>query len=242
MHAISTRYARLSELLADDTAAASWLSEDERAVQARMQSTERRATWLAGRILTKRVIIEAARAAGTLLAERRADELHIESRSTNPGHGERPTLFVDGCGQRCAISIAHSQRGVLAAVSLDANLSLGVDLVEPTDAHQALRWTFTRREGAWLAAGPHENHRPEQLWAMKEALYKACQRGEGFSPQGIEVVPGESPSYPNLDLTLDLRELQCWRVDGQLAALATVQAQRTIATTMDVPRTLTRAA
>lgn len=242
MTSLRIRYARFSELPSGGSAAACWLSADERAASGAMRSAERRASWLAGRILAKRLLLEAARTAGHPLAERRADELHVESRSTNPGHGERPTLIVGGCDQPCAISIAHSQRGVLAAVSLDTTLLLGVDLVEPALANHRLQWTFTPGERAWLAAGSDDAHRPEQLWAMKEALYKACQRGEGFSPQSIEVVPGQLPCYPNLDLTLDLRELQCWRVDGHLAALATVQAPRAVATTMEVPRMLTLAA
>jgi len=55
------------------------------------------------------------------------------------------------------------------------------------------------------------------LWAMKEAVFKACHSGEGFAPQRIEIVPdckqiGSSPPV--------VRQLQCWRVDAHVAALA----------------------
>jgi phosphopantetheinyl transferase len=242
MNAICIRYVRLSELPLSSDSLPRWLSADERATYSSMRSPERGATWLAGRILAKRLLIECAKTAGHPLAACRADELHIESRSMNPGHGERPTLFVDGLSQSCAISITHSSRGVLAAVGLDATLSLGVDLAEPTDAQQALQWTFTAGERAWLASGSHNGDRPEQLWALKEALYKACQGGEGFAPQKIEVVPGQLPSYPNLDLTKNLRSLQSWRVDRHLAALAVVKEQPAVVTTMESPRALGRAA
>jgi 4'-phosphopantetheinyl transferase EntD len=242
MNAIRIRYVRLSELPLGGDSLARWLSADERATYSAMRSPERRATWLAGRILAKRLLKECAGAAGDSLAARHADELHIESRSMNPGHGERPTLSIDGLSQSCAISIAHSARGVLAAVGLDATLSLGVDLAERTDAQQALQWTFTAGERAWLARGSQNSDRPEQLWALKEALYKACQGGEGFAPQKIEVVPGQLPSYPNLDLTKNLHNLQSWRVDGHLAALAVVKAQLAVETTMESPGALGRAA
>jgi 4'-phosphopantetheinyl transferase EntD len=242
MNSLRIRYARLSELPLAGDAIAHWLSADERAAHAAMQSSERRATWLAGRILAKRLLLEYAQAAGDALATFRASELHIESRSTSPGHGERPTLFLAGLAQECAISIAHSQRGVLAAVALDGKVSLGVDLAESTDAPQALQWTFTPAERAWLAGDAATSDRAVQLWALKEALYKACQRGEGFSPQTIDVAPGQLPSYPNLDLAENLQRLQSWRVDGHLAALAIVKAQPAVATIMEAPRALGRAA
>jgi phosphopantetheinyl transferase len=139
----------------------------------------------------------------------------------------------------CAISVSHTARGVLAAVSLEAEVSLGVDLVEPAKSRQTLHWTFSPDELHWLAATPG-NH-AEQLWALKEALYKACQRGEGFSPQNIETVPGRLPSYPRFDAQR-LRQLQSWRVDGHFAALAVVLAPPAAVTTMELPRLVARAA
>jgi phosphopantetheinyl transferase len=148
-------------------------------------------------------------------------------------------LFVNGVAVPCAISVSHTARGVLAAVSLEADVSLGVDLVEPTGSSEALHWTFSPCELNWLAAAPE--NRAEQLWALKEAVYKASQRGEGFSPQNIETVPGQMPSYPRLDAQ-DLRRLQSWRVDGHFAAFAIVLARPAAATTMELPRSLSRAA
>jgi phosphopantetheinyl transferase (holo-ACP synthase) len=239
MNAMRIRYTRISELPAGNSALTIWLSAEERAAHAAMRSAERRDTWLAGRISAKRLLLEAAGSEGHWLANRQATELHIESRSTNPGHGERPTLVVDRVTTPCAISVSHTARGVLAVVSLEAEVSLGVDLVDSAESSRALRWTLTPNELDWLARGT--NHRAEQIWALKESLYKACQRGEGFSPQSIETVPGCSPSYPRFDVK-NLRQLQSWRVDGHFAALAIVMAPSGAVTNMELPRSVARAA
>ena len=77
-----------------------------------------------------------------------------------------------------------------------------------------LRWAFTPEERRWLAGGAARRRAPEQVWALKEALYKACQSGEGFAPGQIEVVPGGSVRYPWLEGGAAIRSLQSWRVDG----------------------------
>jgi 4'-phosphopantetheinyl transferase len=239
MNAMQIRYARIAELPSGERAAVAWLSAEERAAHAAMRATARRSTWLAGRILAKKLLLETASTTGPYIAGCQPTELQIESRSINPGHGERPALFVNGVAVPCAISVSHTASGVLAAVSLDADISLGVDLVEPAESSQALRWTFSPGELDWLADSPR--NRPEQLWALKEALYKACQRGEGFSPQNIETVPGQLPSYPRF-AAQDLRQLQSWRVDGHFAALAVVLARPAAATNMELPSLTARAA
>jgi phosphopantetheinyl transferase len=185
-----------------------------------MRAAERRDTWLAGRIAAKQLLASVFAAENSPLRSLPPNALHIESRSTNPGHGERPVLYADDYPHTCAISIAHSSRGVLVAVTLDEQVHLGVDLVEPLRAAENLHWTFTAPERAWLAGNDRTS--AARLWALKESLYKACQRGESFSPQQIEVAPGRPPRYPERDLPRDLRTWQTWRVDGHVAALAIV--------------------
>jgi phosphopantetheinyl transferase len=209
---IRTRYAPLADLPVHETRAADrWLSLAERREWDRLRSAERRATWLGGRILAKRLIMER-------LAE--PAEIHIESRSSDGEHGERPTALVAGRALDWALSIAHTRRGVLVALGCEPGVRLGVDLVCRDADRRPLIWTFTEAERRWLAGGGPQDRLPEQLWAMKEALYKACQQGEGFAPGRIEVVP--EISYPALGAEHRVRSLQCWRVDGQVAALAVV--------------------
>ena len=234
-----TLYARLSELPLD--AAALWLSGDELAAWTGMRSPRRKTTWLAGRIVAKRLLLELFAVELHPLASARADELHIESRSARTGHGERPEVSVDGQVVPLALSIAHTERGALAAATLNTELTLGVDLVTPTDAGQSLHWTFTEAERMWLAASTDHAHCAARLWSLKEALYKACQRGEGFAPRDIEVAPGQRIRYPQF-AAHDLARLQSWRIDGHLAAVAIVKHSGAAQLTNDHGNLLLRAA
>ncbi len=221
MSVTRTRYARLSELPPD--AAARWLSADERHAYGTLRSPERRTTWLAGRFAAKRLLLEMLAEEGGEPQPVAADEIHIESRSSRFGHGERPLLYFRGRPMSYAISIAHTNRGVVVAANLCAEVALGVDLAPTsTSTRGSLNWTFTAAERRWLATTHAEQFQAERLWTMKEALYKACQCGEGFAPQNIEVVPGLPPRYPSFD-SANLRQLQCWQVDGHIACLAIVK-------------------
>lgn len=222
MQSIRSSYASLADLPARNAAAADcWLSPAERRAWHRMGSQERRATWLAGRIVAKRLLSACLAAENDHRGTLAPAEIHIETQSTDLGHGQRPCIFMQGRSLDWALSIAHTARGVLAAVASEPGVTLGVDLVccqdRPADR---LEWCFTAAERRWLAAAPAHRRVREQLWAMKEALYKACQQGEGFAPGRIEVVPGAEPRYPAIESSRAVRSLQGWRVDGQFAALA----------------------
>jgi phosphopantetheinyl transferase len=217
MQAIRCSYASLADLdVHEPRAAERWLSPPERRRWQRLQSAERRATWLAGRVLARRMIL--ARLAETGDALPSASDIHIESRSADEAHGERPRIDIVGRPLGWPLSIAHTARGVLVALGREPGVALGVDLVSPVESREGLNWTFTAAERRWLAED--RGRRVEQLWAAKEALYKACQQGEGIAPARIEVVP--EVTYPGLDASA-VRRLQSWRVDGQFAALAVVE-------------------
>lgn len=241
-----THYARLSDLPLDS--ATRWLSREELAVWTGMRSPFRKATWLAGRIVSKRLLLELLAGEQFPLADVRADNLCIESRSTQTGHGERPEVSIGGQLLPLALSIAHTKLGALAAAKLNADatleetVTLGVDLVCPSDAGKSLHWTFTDAERRWLATSADCEHCAARLWSMKEALYKACQRGEGFAPRDIEVAPGQPPRYPLFNAVSDLVRLQCWRIDGHLAALAIVKPTAAASLTNDRALALARAA
>lgn len=149
-----------------------------------------------------------------------AYDLTIDSRSATPGHGERPIVALRGLGQPLSLSIAHSDRAVLVAIGDAGATSVGVDLVARDAVGEHLAWTFTPAERQWLAAASSPNYAAGELWARKEAIYKACQRGEGFQPAAIESIPGRAPVYPLLDPETELLCHQTWRVDGHVAALA----------------------
>lgn len=213
---VHTRYTTMADLSVLDAAAAvRWLSPQEQQAWRRMRSAARRTTWLAGRIAAKQLLRQC-------LSETGPADIHIESRGG--GRGQRPSVFISGRPIPCALSIAHTSRGVLVAVSSEPGITLGVDLVGPqTCGLEHLAWCYTPAERRWLAAGPAPARSSEQLWAMKEAIYKACQQGEGFAPRQIEIVPGCDPRYAMLHRGRAVRSVQSWRVDGQFAALAIVE-------------------
>jgi phosphopantetheinyl transferase len=185
-----------------------------------LRSPLRKNTFLAGRILLKRLLI------GSLDLRCSARDLTVDSRSAATGHGERPVLTIEGRAEPLAISIAHSERGVLVAYGDHAAISLGVDLVAREAITERVHWTFTPAEREWLASTSAPQFAAEQLWARKEALYKASQRGEGFQPARIEVVPGRLPTYAAFDPSAELLCLQTWRIDGHVAALAVTTPRR----------------
>jgi 4'-phosphopantetheinyl transferase EntD len=84
------------------------------------------------------------------------------------------------------LSIAHTDRAALAAVSCDPATMVGIDLVRPEVLRPSFLETwFTASERQWLAAEQVE--RVAACWGVKEAVYKARQRGEGFAPRQIEI-------------------------------------------------------
>ncbi len=218
---IHCRYASIADLPALDRATADhWLSSSELKSWERTRSGERRATWLAGRIVAKRLLKQC------LIDERQfasvvPREIHIESHSSIDGRGQRPCVFQSGREVRCTLSIAHTLRGALVAVATEPGVTLGADLVCGADCRpERLSWCFTPAERRWLAASQSQSRMTERLWAMKEALYKACHADEAFVPQQIEVIPQTNSSYWVLGSSRGVRFLQTWRIDGQFAALA----------------------
>lgn len=205
---VTCRYVPLAELSLDAADAAHWLSPRERTAWAAMQAPQRRDTYLAGRIVAKRLLT------GILELAAEPDLIDIDTAPLGSGRADRPRVFVRLRPLVCSLSIAHTARGVLVALADEDDVRLGVDLVEPTDRAGELGWTMTAEERRWLDAD--EGNCVEQLWAMKEAVYKACQNGEGFAPRAIEVVPGQEARYAESRIS----KLQCWRVDAQHAALA----------------------
>jgi phosphopantetheinyl transferase len=241
-----TLYVRLSDLPLDE--AARWLSAEELAAWSSMRSPARQATWLGGRIVAKRLLLELLAWKQDPLMDSHATSIQIDSRSMRTGHGERPEVSIAGRRVQVALSIAHTERGALAAAALNTaasaleRLALGVDLVTPTDAGRSLSWTFTDAERLWLAHSADYTNSAARIWAMKEAIYKASQRGEGFSPRDIDVAPGQPTQYPQRNAGRDRIRLQSWCIDGHVAALAIVKDATTTSVLNDLAITVACAA
>ncbi len=187
-----------------------WLSLAEQAELAGRGDLRRQQTWQWGRMAAKR-LIRTALAAGCSLAK-------IEILSAE-GRG-RPRVRLAGDWQPWSLSISHTDRGVLAALCTENEVSLGVDLAGlESPGPGFLRLWFTDDEIAWIERD-HRADRASFLWAAKEALFKACNRGEGFDPRQFEVLAQDGCRYRGR--AIDACRLRSWTLDGQVAALATV--------------------
>ncbi len=214
---VAHRYSALEAFDAFDALLASGsgalLSDRERAELAAWHDPDRRRSWLAGRLLAKQLVRETWSAAP-------ADSA-IEILSLNDQRrGRRPRVVCDGQQMPWSLSISHTQRGVLVALSTAPSVAVGVDLAARQDVSAGfVRLWFTPAEQRWLAEST-DAHAAATIWAAKEALFKACNRGEGFAPRMIEVLPGGRCSYQQISLPGCLR---FWSVDKQIAVLATVK-------------------
>lgn len=208
-----------------------WLSADERALYEQWHDSQRRETWLGGRLLAKRLICDTllARSNGTVALP----EIEIDSGPAR-GRRERPRIAVQGRTLARSLSITHTSCGVMVALATRSDVRLGVDLVEATNLSEGfVRTWFSKSEQQWLQQGDQASQ-ASQAWAMKEALYKACNEGEGFSPRSIRVQPAISFSCHytgNRDAgnrKTPFCQVRSWQIDHQRAALAYFKIPRKI--------------
>jgi phosphopantetheinyl transferase len=210
-----SKYTSLDELrsqfaLHDDRS----LSVVERQELGRWRDHARREAWVLGRLLSKRLIVAA-------LGQRQLPLAQIEIRSRDDrDRGIRPRIRIAGELQPWSLSISHSDRGILVALSTVPGTHLGIDLA-PIGVFRPsfLSLWFTEREQVWLTYSE-----PDEIaaaWAIKEAVYKAANIGDSFAPQTIEVErrPGGRWGciYRGIDLS-EICDIEAWTVDRQAAA------------------------
>lgn len=177
------QYATFDELRGREGADA--LTPNERREMEWWKDPVRREAWLMGRLLSKNLIRRAIDADAPPF-----ESIEVLSRNAH-GQSVRPEIRVDGELQPWSLSISHTRSAVLAALSLSDSVEVGVDLTVLDDAAApTLSVWYTPREKLALAyAEPEER---AIVWAVKEAVYKAYNRGEGFAPKSIEVVRDDS--------------------------------------------------
>lgn len=165
-----------------------WLSPGERQVYARLTDPRRRSAFFLGRLLAKRLILchcRTARPAVPGLA--RPSEIEIDSGLSRQQHTS-PRVNFAGRVMPWSLSIAHTENSILVALAPAADMSVGVDLVEPAVPGRGfVELWFTDAERRQL-----KNSEPGlalTFWAIKEAVYKAAGNGQPFAPRAIEVLP-----------------------------------------------------
>jgi phosphopantetheinyl transferase len=223
MMPVSWRYAAIEATCREAGPAGAWLAPREQRVWAGLGDPRRRMEWLAGRITAKRLVSERLRPAGkTLLLPR----IEIDS-GDGRGHGAPPRVLLDGRPLWWRLSIAHSERSLLVALADGERPGVGVDLLGTVDCGRGFAelW-FTGREQRWLAGQPRLW---PLAWAVKEAAYKASNRGEAFRPRAFEVLPCPGGGFSCLlrgRHPAMLCRLSVWRTPGdETAILALYEGQ-----------------
>jgi phosphopantetheinyl transferase len=187
------RYVARDELREACARSTDWLHPRERDALRRYRDSEAREAWLGGRIVAKRLAVDALRQGSRASDESPLRDVEIRSRD-RAGRPVRPEIRIAGGVVPWCLSISHSARGVLAALSLDPRVRAGVDLT-PVEVRSPgfLRLWFTDREQQRLRSlGPRETAR---YWAAKEAVYKAVNDGERFAPRQIDIVPADEAGF-----------------------------------------------
>lgn len=158
-----------------------WLSPAELDELARLRDARRRSEWLAGRWLLKEVLRRNLTGACP-------GEIEVLSRDSR-GRGQPPRVLLAGRLLPWHVSLAHDGGRVWAAVSTEPEIRVGIDVVpaEPVGGCFSDLW-FSAGELRWLNSSYNRLLGPT-LWAIKEAVYKATNRGEPFAPARIEVAP-----------------------------------------------------
>ncbi len=222
---VSTSYARLSDLASQRVFdSRDWLTLAERIELDALGHAPRRRQWLAGRWLAKQLIQRA-------IGDVKLTDIQLLARDER-GRGVRPRIRVAGRQLPGSVSISHSQCGVLVALAADSSVSVGVDLAElqPDGSAQFgagfRRLWFTAGEQQWLDVDPIRDPtgRIVKLWALKEAVYKACNAGEAFCPRQVEILPLNTDRFRCLyrGLKLAPESLAVRELDGHVAAIVQI--------------------
>lgn len=175
----------ISEILAQiaNQSLEEWLTESERLELAAWHDEARSQQWLAGRWLAKREL--------STLTFASPLEIDIASRDTF-GRSTAPRVCINGQAWRGSLSISHAGQHVVVAIDARPGHRVGVDVVLIQDHfwnEGMLASWFSADEQSWIRATHETARRAARLWAIKEATYKAAQRGESFIPNQWPALP-----------------------------------------------------
>jgi phosphopantetheinyl transferase len=233
------RYARLDDCLTGADLRAPHYGDEARQFD-RIADVGRRRQWLAGRALARQLLRDT-------FGFTRQDNLEIISRSEN-GLGSRPLVVANGCRLDCGLSISHTARGALVALTLKSDCAIGVDLCDGSESFTPgfLRLWFTSGEQSWIAG---DRRLAAIVWSIKEAVFKAVSQGVPWNPREFEVHPVGDPNARGAETSAPLSAFRCdYRsqtvkplslalrlVDGHSAAIACLSPNATIRFSVPLP-------
>ena len=218
---IAQRYANRGQLLgfcrAED--AREWLTDRERQRLDSIRNDRRRNDWMGGRWLGRSLIQK------QLGHEVLLRDIDINSRDSN-GHAVRPRIHVNG--RREHWSLSHTDLGVIAALGMNPQIRVGVDVTRVESVQMSfLRTWFTESERQHLINTPERTI--AATWACKEAVYKAVNYGEKFTPRRFDVTISAADDvacrYNDHDLANSC-DIRVWDVGELVAAVCVFNRTR----------------
>lgn len=214
------RYAPFSDLeLQRRSTGTDWLSQDELESWHTFRSDVRRNTFLAGRILAKR-LLRAQHSTGWFTAPSQ-----ITICSKNDSSGVRPYIKYGENRLGYSLSISHTCDAVLVGGTNRFGVSIGVDLVEMRSLSAGFQRSWLTDNEISLLQQNEDHMTVADIWAMKEAVYKAVHDGESFAPRNVEIClepDGITVFYLRRNIS-ERCKVRVWRFRGQIAAVATYQ-------------------
>ena len=183
---------------------------------------KKQAGWLAGRMLAKQLILDELRirygVRGAL-----PQQLQIDSGGVGPGQ-YRPRVSFNREPLDWSLSISHTARAVLVTLCTERGKRVGADLVEHTAHGRGFAKTWFNRHERHSLDITCDPRRLAAAWAIKEATYKACNRGEPFRPREIHVSLASENQYDCAYRGMPLaspNSVRCWNVDDHFAVIVT---------------------
>jgi phosphopantetheinyl transferase (holo-ACP synthase) len=207
------------DVLAEPARRLSWLSAHERDALGGLRDRRRREAWLRGRVLAKRLILLALDAA-QLVRDFSESGIDICSRN-DEGRPVRPSIRIGGRPMPWGLSITHTDDVVAAVLATAPGTCVGVDAV-PVAAYGDgfLETWMSSSERGWIT-GTRDVRTAAIVWAAKEAMYKAVNRGEPFVPRALEISPGKHARHaaPLAHVYGNGRPIELTEVGGAILAL-----------------------
>jgi 4'-phosphopantetheinyl transferase len=153
-----------------------WLAPDERVRVETLRFALRRADFLLGRWIAKRLI-------AAVLPDTRLAAISIRAAADGA-----PEAFLDGAPLPLTVSLSHRAGRALAAVGDAGALGADLELVEPRSALLVADF-FTAAEAAAVAACPPagRDRAIALIWSAKESALKARRTGLREDPRRIRV-------------------------------------------------------
>jgi 4'-phosphopantetheinyl transferase len=178
--------ARAEEVPTDDQ----WLTDEERAVLARLAVAKRREDWRLGRWTAKSLL-------GAVLG---VPPGRVEVRAAGDG---APDGFVDGEPVGLSLSLSHRDGTAVAAVAASpAKVGIDLELLETRSDAFVREWLSAGEQAGLPSAGKARDLRVLCCWTGKEASAKALREGLRLDVRHAIVVPGPAaPGWVSLRVT-----------------------------------------